>query len=92
MLTSEYTIEISEKIEKSLRKIPRKERSLIIRKIDQLALDPRPQDCKKLQGHRQPPLYRVRSGMYRVVYTIKDSALLVLVIEIGHRKDIYQKR
>jgi mRNA interferase RelE/StbE len=48
-----------------------------------------PDGCKKLQGPSLPTLYRIRCGYYRVVYTINDHILLILVIEVGHRKEIY---
>ncbi|MEL7067463.1 MAG: type II toxin-antitoxin system RelE/ParE family toxin [Cyanobacteria bacterium J06581_3] len=55
--------------------------------IDSLASNPRPPGCKKLKGRKNE--YRVRSGSYRVIYTIKDSALLINVIKIGHRRESY---
>jgi len=85
-----YKIEIATKLEKTLKKIPSKEKERIIEKINDLAHDPRPEACKKLQGNRRPPLYRIRSGKYRIVYKIEDEVLLILVVEIGHRKDIYR--
>jgi len=85
-----YKIDISEKLEKQLCKLPAKDYVRILEKIDSLADSPRPEDCKKLQGHRKPQLYRVRSGVYRIIYTIVDDLLLVLIVDIGHRKDIYR--
>lgn len=55
--------------------------------IDQLATEPRPAGCIKLSGRAQ---WRVRVGDYRVLYEIHDDALLVLVIEVGHRRSIYR--
>lgn len=51
-----------------------------------LASDPRPHDCKKLKGLDN--LYLIRVGHYRIVYTIQDQQLLVLVVDVDHRKDI----
>lgn len=85
-----YRIEIAEKIEKKLVRLNKKDKERIIEKIDSLAENPRPDDCKKLKGNQRPPLYRVRSGNYRIVYSIHDDVLLVLVVEIGHRKDVYR--
>lgn len=55
--------------------------------IDSLAVDPRPAACKKLAGHES--LWRVRIGSYRIVYRVDDRALAVVVLIIGHRRDIY---
>ena len=57
--------------------------------IDQLAQNPRPVGVEKLQG--QENRYRVRVGEYRVLYEIEDRVLLVLVIRIGHRRDVYRR-
>lgn len=85
-----YRIKISENTEKGLRRIPKKEKERIIQKIDLLAENPKPKDCKKLKGTKKLPLYRIRSGKYRIIYTIRDEILLILVVEIGHRKDMYK--
>ena len=85
-----YTIEIAEKLEKRLNKLPKKDKERILEKIDSLSQNPRPEDYKKLQGNQKPQLYRVRSGDYRIIYTIQDSALVILVVDLGHRKEIYR--
>jgi mRNA interferase RelE/StbE len=54
----------------------------------QLSENPRPAGCKKLKGRSE--LWRVRVGDYRIVYQIDDGQLLILVLAVGHRKDIYQ--
>lgn len=56
-------------------------------KIDELAENPRPAGAKKLKGS---DLWRVRAGDHRIVYSISDGVLLVLVVKIGHRRDIYR--
>lgn len=84
-----YEIEISESAEKSLEKIPKKDRLKIIEKIDALELDPMPLGSLKLKGSKEA-LYRIRLGDYRVVYSIKKEILVVLVVEVGHRKEIYR--
>jgi len=56
--------------------------------INGLADNPRPPSCVKL--FQEDPLYRVRVGDYRIVYQIRDAALLVIVVEIGHRREIYR--
>ena len=85
-----YKIEIVKSLEKRLRRFPKKDKTKIIEKIDSLSENPRPKDSKKLQGNKKPPLYRIRLGIYRIVYTVKDDVLLVLVVDVGHRKDIYR--
>ena len=56
-------------------------------KIDALANHPRPHGVEKLKGESN--FYRVRSGDYRIIYQIKDKVLLVLLIKIGHRREVY---
>lgn len=85
-----YKIEIAESIEKTLKKLPQKDKKRILEKINALANNPRPEGYRKLQGSRRPSLYRIRSGIYRIIYVIKDEILLVLVVEIGHRKEVYK--
>lgn len=67
----------------------RLDRRRLVARIASLAMDPRPQGCEKLSG--QVDLFRVRSGNYRVIYEIADDVVLVTVIKIGHRKDVYRK-
>jgi len=82
-----YSIEILRSAQKQLKKIDRKDQDRIISSIKTLADNPRPQGCKKLSGR---PAWRIRIGSYRVIYEIKDDMLLVLVVHIGHRKDVYR--
>jgi len=53
-----------------------------------LAIDPRPRGARKLSGHDD--VFRVRTGRYRLLYSIEDKRLIVLVLKIGHRKDVYR--
>ena len=64
----------------------KKDRQRIVARIASLADEPRPPGCEKLSGHRD--LYRVREGSYRVVYSIDAVEIVVLVIKIGHRRDV----
>ncbi len=89
-MKAKYRIEYNKRYLKDLEKIPKYAQKQILKEIQELAYDPRPDGCKKLQGSDKVPLYRIRCGDYRVVYTINDHVLLVLVIEIGHRKEIYR--
>lgn len=72
-----YEIVIAEQLEKRLSKLPKKDKEKILEEIDSLAHNPRPKECKKLQGNQKPPLFRVRSGVYRIIYSIRDDVLIV---------------
>lgn len=82
-----YTLEILRTAQKQLSRIEQSDRLRIIAAIRQLAGEPRPAGGKKLSGR---PAWRIRVGDYRVIYEISDGRLLILVIEIGHRKDVYR--
>ncbi|NGX56725.1 MAG: hypothetical protein K1060chlam5_00971 [Candidatus Anoxychlamydiales bacterium] len=83
-----YKIKLSKPTIKNLKKIEKSELKKIARKIDKLSNNPRPTNAKKLIN--QKDLFRIRSGDYRIIYQVKDSILLILVVNIGHRKDIYK--
>ena len=83
-----YLVSIDRAAAKVLLGFPEKDQLRIRDRIDALAANPRPADCKKLQG--EDGLYRIRSGDYRVVYAIRDKQLVVLVVRIGDRKDVYR--
>lgn len=83
-----WNVEIERKAQKALKKIPDPYKSNIIEAIEGLTNDARPPGCTKLKGASD--LWRVRVNDYRIVYQIKDEQLLILVIRIGHRKDIYE--
>jgi mRNA interferase RelE/StbE len=72
---------------RELRKIDRQVQPRIQGAITLLAQDPRPPASRPLRGR---PGYRLRVGDYRVIYTIDDGVLLIVVITIGHRRDVYQ--
>ena len=84
-----YTVEILRRAEKALRALTDRKLYLRIREvIDALAVEPRPHGCTKLSGAKN--IYRVRVGDYRIIYQIEDDRLLVLVAEIGHRREVYR--
>lgn len=89
-MKTKYRIEFNKRYLKDLEKIPSRSQKQIQSEIAALALDPRPNGCKKLQGSDSVSLYRIRCGDYRIVYTINDSVLLILIIEVGHRREIYR--
>ncbi|TAH35684.1 type II toxin-antitoxin system RelE/ParE family toxin [Candidatus Saccharibacteria bacterium] len=83
-----YEIKLSRLAVKTLKKLPSHISARIFQKIELLADDPRPAGVKKLTGYAS--FYRIRVGDYRVIYDIHDGRLTVLVVEVGHRKDIYR--
>jgi mRNA interferase RelE/StbE len=83
-----FKIVFKKSVAKDLRSIPNQDVRKILSKIDGLAINPRGEDCKKLTGLE---LYRVRCGIYRIIYEIRDSELIVAVIKVGHRSDVYKK-
>ena len=82
-----YILRINEEAAKILKKLDPGIQTRISAAIDALATDPRPSGAKKLKGSE---FYRIRVGDYRIVYEIRDRQLVVLVIRIGHRKEIYR--
>ncbi len=84
-----YKIEIKSSAEKSLSKIPYDSHKKVKEKIDELAHNPLPPGCKKLKTPEKDQ-YRVRAGKYRVIYEVIEDEVLVLIVKVGHRKDIYK--
>ena len=84
-----YTIQIEKSALKQLSQLPLIIVEAIDIKISSLQTNPRPPGCKKLKGRDG---WRVRVGDYRVIYKIDDNVLIILVIDIGHRKNIYNKK
>lgn len=87
---SEYSIVLSKQAEKSLKEIPIKERLKIAEKISSLSEDPRPPGTLKLTN-RIPSQYRIRQGNYRILFHINDKIVTIEIIDIDHRKKIYDK-
>ncbi|MCJ7778028.1 MAG: type II toxin-antitoxin system RelE/ParE family toxin [Sedimentisphaerales bacterium] len=83
-----YQVKVAEEAAKFIRKQDKRIQRQIINNIRELAQNPRPQGCNKLQGYEE--LYRIRSGNYRIVYTIREKMLLIFVVRVAHRKDIYR--
>ena len=83
-----YRIEIRRSAAKEIRAIGRKaDRQRVVERIGALADDPRPPGCTKLSGREA---YRVRQGAYRILYAIADDVLVVEVVKVGHRRDVYR--
>jgi mRNA interferase RelE/StbE len=83
-----YRVRTSPDADKQLAKLDGSVRIRVAQRIDQLAENPRPQGCKRLKGDDN--LWRVRAGDYRIVFSIHDDLLLVLVIRIAHRREVYR--
>ncbi len=82
-----YRLQIKPSAAKEIEALPKKDRRRAVARIRGLATNPRPPGCEKLSGHE---LYRVRQGNYRILYTVHDADLLVVVIKIGHRREVYR--
>jgi mRNA interferase RelE/StbE len=83
-----YTVELTARAARDLRAIPRPDQVRIARRLDGLAENPRPYGVRKLEGEED--LSRIRVGDFRVIYTVLDRRLVVLVIRVGHRRDVYR--
>ena len=82
-----YRLLIKPSAVKELEAVPREYRRRLATRMRELATQPRPPGAEKLSGH---DLYRVRQGNYRILYEIIDHDLIVLVIKIGHRREVYR--
>ena len=83
-----YEIILPHAAQQALDKIPRNDRRRILDALEELRGEPRPAGCVKLEG--EDDLWRIRVGDARIVYTIEDRKLIVLVVRIAHRKDVYR--
>ena len=72
---------------KELEAVPKKDRQRIVARIRNLSVEPRPPGCERLSGQ---DLYRVRQGNYRILYTVQDADLVVVIVTIGHRREVYR--
>jgi len=81
-----YKIEIKRSAIKEIKKLPSKDLKKILAKISSLADNPRPKGCVKLSADEK---YRIRIGVYRILYEIKDKLLVIIVVKVAHRKDVY---
>jgi mRNA interferase RelE/StbE len=82
-----YEIAFRKSVAKDLRAFPKSDVRRVMQRIRALADDPRPPGCEKLSGLEQ---YRVRQGVYRIVYEIADKRLRVVVVRVGHRREVYR--
>lgn len=84
-----YKIFIKPSAKKELESLPQDDLTRIVDKIKNLSSDPRPPGAEKLSGEDK---YRIRHGNYRIVYLIEDDKLIVIVVKVGHRRDVYKKK
>ena len=82
-----YSIEIKKSAAREIEALPLRARRQVVERIGFLADDPRPRGCEKLVGGER---YRVRQGDYRIVYSVEDARLIVWIVKIGHRRDVYR--
>ncbi|HWZ65321.1 MAG TPA: type II toxin-antitoxin system RelE/ParE family toxin [Patescibacteria group bacterium] len=88
MIIKEYKIQYKKSVEKDLRKLPAIQLKPIVTKISILSTNPRPNGSVKLRGTSD--LFRIRHSDYRIIYQIRDEKLIILVIKVGHRREIYK--
>ena len=82
-----YEILFRESVYKDLHAIPKTDPRKILSRIERLADDPRPAGCQRLTG---ADVYRVRQGVYRIVYSIHDRTMVIHVVRVGHRREVYR--
>ena len=82
-----YKIVIKKSAAKEIERIEKKDRIRLIEKIRSLSSDPRPSGVKKLSGQEK---YRMRQGNCRILYQVIDDVLVVNVVRVGHRRDVYK--
>ena len=82
-----YSISVLKSVAKDLRGIPKKDVERILAAIETLAENPRPSGAKKLSGQDR---YRLRQGRYRILYSIEDAKLVVCIVRVGDRRNVYR--
>ena len=82
-----YRVIVKQSVSKDLRKIPKNDVKRILTAIQTLAANPRPPQSKKLSGQER---YRLRQGTYRILYSIEDEKLVICVVKVGNRRDVYR--
>lgn len=86
-----YRVALSPAALRDLRGLAIAGRRVVARSIDRLALDPRPRGAKVLEGRAGERIWRVRAGDYRILYEIRDRELIVLIVRVGHRREVYRR-
>lgn len=83
-----YSIEVSRSAEKQLTRLTKDDRQRVVEAIVSLPEDPHPRGARKLSGYDD--VFRIRVGRYRILYSISDAELVIIVLKIGHREDVYR--
>ena len=83
-----YKIAFKKSVSKDLKSVSKSDVKKILLKVDSLAVNPRREGAVKLSGQE---MYRIRQGLYRIIYEIRDSEFVIQVIKIGHRSDVYKR-
>ena len=84
-----YRLTFKKSVTKDFRLIPKDDVRRILKRIEALADDPHPMGCEKLSGQER---FRVRQGVYRIVYEILDEELVIVVVKVGHRREVHRER
>ena len=85
---AKYNLVFRKSVSKDLRSIPKKDVARILQRLDALQEDSRPVGSEKLSGQER---YRVRQGVYRIIYEVTDEHLAVTVVKVGHRRQVYRR-
>ena len=83
-----FRIEVSATAEKQIRKLPRDDQLRVLRAIRPLAVEPNPPGSRKVRGYDD--VFRIRVGTYRVLYRIAGRRLVIIILKVGHRREIYR--
>jgi mRNA interferase RelE/StbE len=83
-----YSTDIRPSVRRTMRRLEPGVRRAVAKTIDALASEPRPSGARALTGHR--PYLRVRTGDYRIIFTVDDSARTITIAVVGHRREVYQ--
>ena len=82
-----YELVFKKSVTRDLRNIPKKDVARILKCFDSISEDPRGPGCEKLSGQDR---YRLRQGMYRIIYEIQDDLLVVTIVKVSHRQEVYR--
>ena len=83
-----YRVEVTRSAERQLRRLPHLDRERVARTMLALADDPFPRGTRKLSGYDD--VFRVRVGRYRILYSVSNTEVIIVILKIGHRKDVYR--
>ena len=84
---AKYSLSFKKSVAKDLRNLPKKDVKRILKSIEQLCVNPRTDGCIKLSGQER---FRVRQGVYRIIYEIQETELIIMVVKVAHRSVVYK--